>query len=47
MRNECRECFWHQSPSSDYGLLDIKDMNPEIYQGYTGTDNSIVLTNLE
>ena len=28
-------------------IVDIKDMNPEIYQTYTGKDNSIVLTNLE
>ena len=28
-------------------IVDIKDMNPEIYQGYTCKDNSIVLTNLE
>ena len=28
-------------------IVDIKDMNPEIYQAYTGKDNSIVLANLE
>ena len=28
-------------------IVDIKDMNPEIYQTYTGRDNSVVLTNLE
>ena len=28
-------------------IVDIKDMNPEIYQAYTGKDNSVVLTNLE
>ena len=28
-------------------IIDIKDMNPEIYQAYTGKDNSIVLDNLE
>ena len=28
-------------------IVDIKDMNPEIYQAYTCKDNSIVLTNLE
>jgi len=28
-------------------IVDIKDMNPEIYQGYTRKDNSVVLTNLE
>ena len=34
-------------PILDGYIIDIKDMNPEIYQGYTGKDNSIVLTNLE
>ena len=34
-------------PILDGYIVDIKDMNPEIYQGYTGKDNSIVLTNLE
>ena len=28
-------------------IVDIKDMNPEIYQAYTGKDNSMVLANLE
>ena len=28
-------------------IIDIKDTNPEIYQTYTGKDNSIMLTNLE
>ncbi len=28
-------------------IVDIKDMNPEIYQAYTGKDNSLVLANLE
>ena len=28
-------------------IIDIKDTNPEIYQTYTGKDNSIVLANLE
>ena len=28
-------------------IVDIKDMNPEIYQVYTGKDNSIMLTNLQ
>jgi pyruvate formate lyase activating enzyme len=28
-------------------IIDIKDMNPEIYQAYTGKDNAIVLANLE
>ena len=34
-------------PILDGYIVDIKDMNPEIYQGYTGKDNSVVLTNLE
>lgn len=34
-------------PILDGYIIDIKDMNPEIYQGYTGKDNSVVLTNLE
>ena len=34
-------------PILDGYIVDIKDMNPEIYQSYTGKDNSIVLTNLE
>ena len=34
-------------PILDGYIIDIKDMNPEIYQTYTGKDNSIVLTNLE
>ena len=28
-------------------IVDIKDMNPEIYKAYTGKDNAIVLANLE
>jgi pyruvate formate lyase activating enzyme len=28
-------------------IVDIKDMNPEIYKGYTGKDNALVLSNLE
>ncbi|WP_301096213.1 radical SAM protein, partial [Bacteroides acidifaciens] len=27
-------------------IIDIKDMNPEIYRNYTGQDNSLVLANL-
>ena len=34
-------------PILDGYIIDIKDMNPEIYKAYTGKDNSIVLTNLE
>ena len=28
-------------------IIDIKDVNPEIYKAYTGKDNAIVLANLE
>ena len=35
------------NPILDGYIVDIKDMNPEIYQGYTGKDNSVVLANLE
>lgn len=34
-------------PILDGYIIDIKDMNPEIYQAYTGNVNSIVLANLE
>ena len=34
-------------PILDGYIVDIKDMNPEIYQAYTGKDNSVVLANLE
>ena len=34
-------------PILDGYIVDIKDMNPEIYQAYTGKDNSMVLANLE
>lgn len=27
-------------------IVDIKDMNPEIYKAYTGQDNALVLSNL-
>ncbi len=33
-------------PLVDSWIIDIKDMNPEIYKGYTGVDNSQVLSNL-
>lgn len=33
--------------SVDQYIVDIKDMNPVIYQKYTGQDNSNVLSNLE
>ena len=28
-------------------IVDIKDMNPEIYEAYTGKDNALVISNLE
>ena len=28
-------------------IIDIKDMNPDIYKTYTGKDNALVLSNLE
>ena len=31
----------------DFFLIDIKDMNPEIYRNYTGQDNSLVKANLK
>lgn len=34
-------------PILDGYIIDIKDMNPEIYQGYTGKENTVVLANLE
>ena len=34
-------------PSVDSFIVDVKDMNPEIYSSYTGADNSKVLANLE
>lgn len=31
----------------DYWIVDIKDMNPEIYKAYTGKDNNFVIENLK
>ena len=28
-------------------IIDVKDMNPEIYKKYTGQDNNVVISNLE
>ena len=28
-------------------IVDIKDMNPEIYNSYTGKDNDLVISNLQ
>ncbi len=33
-------------PVVDLWIIDIKDMNPEIYRRYTGADNSLVLSNI-
>ena len=33
-------------PSVNTLIIDIKDMNPDIYRGYTGQSNSLVLDNL-
>lgn len=33
-------------PVVDTLIIDIKDINPEIYRNYTGQDNSLVLANL-
>lgn len=34
-------------PILDGYIVDIKDMNPEIYKAYTGKDNALVLSNLQ
>ena len=34
-------------PVADAFIVDIKDMNPEIYQAYTGRDNDRVIENLK
>ena len=34
-------------PVLDGYIVDIKDMNPALYQAYTGKDNAVVLKNLE
>ena len=31
----------------DHWIVDIKDMNPEIYKAYTGVDNHLVIRNLQ
>ena len=35
------------NPVLDGYIVDIKDMNPALYQAYTGKDNAVVLKNLE
>ena len=34
-------------PIVNHWFIDIKDMNPDIYQHYTGKDNNLVLNNLQ
>ncbi len=34
-------------PILDGYIVDIKDMNPDIYKAYTGKDNALVLSNLQ
>ena len=34
-------------PILDGYIIDIKDMNPDIYKAYTGKDNALVLSNLQ
>ena len=34
-------------PVIDYWIVDVKDMNSEIYKAYTGKENKQVLENLE
>lgn len=34
-------------PIVDGYIVDIKDMNPEIYEAYTGKDNDLVINNLQ
>ena len=34
-------------PVLDGYIVDVKDMNPDIYKAYTGKDNAVVLKNLE
>ena len=34
-------------PILDGYIVDIKDLNPEIYQTYTGKDNALVVSNLK
>lgn len=34
-------------PVLDGYIVDVKDMNPDIYEAYTGKDNAVVLKNLE
>ena len=31
----------------NHWIVDIKDMNPEIYKAYTGVDNHLVIQNLQ
>ena len=41
------ETIQEMKPFLDGYIVDIKDMNPEIYLAYTGKENPLVLKNLE
>ena len=45
--NVPRECLEDVIPVTDSYLIDVKDMDPEIYSKYTGRDNTKVLENLK
>lgn len=45
--NVPREHVERLVPLIDEFVIDIKDMNPEIYRKYTGTDNGAVIENLK
>ena len=42
-----KETLGAMSSSIDHWIVDIKDMNPQIYKSYTGEDNSLVIDNLK
>ena len=39
--------LFDMSPYIDEYVIDVKDMNPEIYKKYTGQDNNVVISNLK
>lgn len=39
--------LFDMSPYIDEYVVDVKDINPEIYKKYTGQDNDVVVSNLE
>lgn len=41
------ECIEQLIPFVDQWIIDIKDLNPEIYTVYTGKDNEVVLRNID